>query len=106
MSRKKKETTKIHATGTFAGSKVVLLWSKGKGITLKHKDEELNKIIQMIIDGMYLDDKLFLFANNYYVEKGTALWAYIILKNIFEKLEKIEMNGEEPTIPYEEGVVY
>ena len=106
MSRKKKETTKMQASGTFAGSKVVLLWSKGKGITLKDKDEELNETIQLLIEGMYLDDKLFGFANNYYVEKGSALWAYIIFNNIFEKLEKIEMNGEEPTIPYEEGVIY
>lgn len=106
MTHKKKETTKMQASGTFAGSKVVLLWEKGKDITLKDKDEELNKILQLTIDGMYLDDKLFGFANNYYVEKGSALWAYIIFSNIFEKLENIEMNGEEPTIPYEEGVIY
>jgi len=98
----------MQATGTVLGKKVVLLWEKGKDITLKDKDEAQNEYIQRHIEIMYLTqfDKLFVQANNFVVEKGTALWAYIVFQNIFDKLEKIEMNGEEPTIPYKEGVIF
>lgn len=102
------ETTKMQATGTVMGKKVVLLWSKGKGISLKHEDDLLNEIIQVKIEDMerLKHKELFVIANNFIVEKKSAVWAYIIFQNIFDKLEKIEMNGKTPTIPYEEGVIY
>lgn len=46
-------------------------------------------------------------GNHCHPDEGTALFYYNILNTVyFDKLEKIEVEGELETIPYEEGVIY
>lgn len=104
-----KQSTEILATGVILGKEVTLIWTKGEEISIKEGgDKLLEEIIQLKIEELEIlkCSELFVIANNYHVKRKSALWAYIIFNNIFDKLINIEMNGKVPTIPYKPGVIY
>ena len=45
-------------------------------------------------------------ANNFIPERRSALWYYLAFYKIFDEEPKILLNGDAPTMPYEEGVIY
>ena len=96
------EATKIKAIGNINGKKIILLWEYGKKLKINNAD-----YIDMIkIRLKNFEVNLKPMANNFIPERRSALWYYLAFYKIFDEEPKILLNGDAPTMPYEEGVIY
>ena len=96
------EATKIKAIGNINGKKIILLWEHGKKLKINNAD-----YIDMIkIRLKNFEVNLKPIANNFIPERRSALWYYLAFYKIFDEEPKILLNGDAPTMPYEEGVIY
>lgn len=96
------EATKIKAIGNINGEKIILLWEQGKKLKINNADyidivQDRLKIFNLNLKPM---------ANNFIPERRSALWYYLAFYKIFDEEPKILLNGDAPTMPYEEGVIY
>lgn len=96
------EATKIRAIGKINGLDVILQYEKGKKLKINNADHI--DMVKRLLDLFELNLKPM--ANNYLPEKHSALWYYLAFYEIFDSEPKILLNGDAPTMPYEEGVIY
>lgn len=96
------EATKIKAIGNINGEKIILLWEQGKKLKINNAD--YIDIVQDRLQDFNLNLKPM--ANNFIPERRSALWYYLAFYKIFDEEPKILLNGDAPTMPYEEGVIY
>lgn len=96
------EATKIKAIGNINGEKIILLWEQGKKLKINNAD-----YIDIVQDRLRIFNlNLKPMANNFLPERRSALWYYLAFYKIFDEEPKILLNGDAPTMPYEEGEIY
>jgi len=96
------EATKIKAIGKIGGHKVVLQYEQGKN--LKINNAEFIDLVKGRLQDFGINLKPM--ANNFMPERSSALWYYLAFYEIFDEKPKILLNGDAPTMPYEEGEIY
>lgn len=96
------EATKIKAIGKIGGLDVILQYEQGKKLKINNPD-----LIEIVQDKLQeFNVNLEPIANNFIPERRSALWYYLAFFKIFDEEPKILLNGDAPTMPYEEGVIY
>lgn len=96
------EATKIKAIGKIGGLDIILQYEQGKKLKINNAN-----YIDIAKDKLQdFNVNLKPMANNFIPERGSALWYYLAFYSIFDNKPKILLNGDAPTMPYEEGEIY